>query len=302
MTSGAVWVTGANGFVGRHLKLAMRQRNWSVVEFGRRGGSVLPLTTEMFERAIVEHGRPSRVFHLAGGATVGHSIADPLDDFESNVATTACMLDAVRRFCPDCAVVVASSAAVYGSGHSGAIPTEAALLPFSPYGQHKRMAELLALTYAENFGLRATVLRLFSIYGPGLRKQLPFDICTKLAASNGPVRLEGSGAELRDWCHVDDVVGAMVSLDSPPAGTVATFNIGSGQGMAVSDVAARIVASWGGGREVIFSGRSRPGDPLSLFAERDSLPPKFTPRVTPEQGFAEFVDWFKSDWCGGRST
>lgn len=302
MTRGTVWITGASGFVGRHLEAALRRDAWTVVGFGRSGGQALTLAAGGVDWAIAEHGLPTWAFHLAGGATVGQSISDPLGDFESNVATTAHFFDAVRQRCPDCPVVVASSSAVYGGGHTGAIATDAALQPFSPYGQHKRMAELLAQSYAESFGLRAVVLRFFSIYGPELRKQLLFDICTQLARSEAPVRLGGTGAELRDWCHVDDAVRAMTCLAVPPPGTVATFNIGSGKGVAVRDVAARLLAYWGGGRKVVFSGQSRPGDPFCLVAARNSLPPGFSPRVALDEGFAAFVDWFKAEGAGGRAA
>lgn len=301
MTGKAAWVTGANGFVGRHLSSTLRQHGWTVVGFGRSVAEGLPLTVEGFEQAVALHGRPRRAFHLAGGATVGRSILDPLADFDSNVVTTARLLDAIRQLCPDCSVVVASSSAVYGARHSDPIPTHGALQPFSPYGQHKRMAELLAFSYAESFGLRGTVFRFFSIYGPGLRKQLLFDICAQLAASADPVRLGGSGKELRDWCHVDDAVRAMIDIDTPKAGAVETFNIGTGTGVSVHEVAAELVAQWGDSRQIEFSGQSRPGDPFSLIAAKESLPPGFRPRVTPNEGFAQFVDWFRTNHSGGEA-
>jgi len=300
MNRRVAWVTGAQGFVGRHLCAALREGGWVVLGFGRDtaardDAAVLPLSTAGFTRALAAQDVPEKVFHLAGGATVGRSLADPLGDFDNNVTTTALLLDAVRQICPMSPVVLASSAAVYGSGYPGPIPASALPQPYSPYGHHKRMAEQLALAYAENFGLRLTVLRLFSIYGPGIRKQLLFDICTQLAEGNGPVRLGGTGLETRDWCHVADAVHAMTALAAPAAGQVETLNLGSGQGLAIRDVASRLVAVWGGARQIVFSGHSRPGDPFSLISAPDSLPPGFVPRIEVTAGFVGFVDWFRAD-------
>ena len=294
------WVTGAQGFVGHHLCAALHESGWVVMRFGRdtaagNHSAVLPLSAPGFIRAVALQGMPERVFHLAGGATVGQSLADPLGDFDNNVRTTALVLDAVRQFCPNSPVILASSAAVYGSSYPGAIPTDAVLQPYSPYGHHKRMAEQLALAYAESFGLRLSVLRLFSIYGPGIRKQLLFDICTQLAKGDGPVRLGGTGRERRDWCHVADVVRAMTALTSPLAGQVETLNLGTGQGLAIHDVASLLIQVWGGTRQIVFSGQSRPGDPFSLIAAPDSLPPGFSPQIEVAEGFALFVDWFRAD-------
>ena len=309
----AVWVTGATGFVGRHLTRQLLAAGDAVVSFGRRPmagtppGQIHlpgPLDPSLFDEALRRSGPPARIFHLAGGETVARSLSDPLADFESSVTTTAVVLDALRRLAPEAGLVITSSAAVYGSGTTGPIPTGGVLTPLSPYGVHKLLAERLVQSQARCYGLRGTILRMFSLYGPGIRKQLLFDACRRLSAGETPLLLGGKGTELRDWLHVDDAVRAMLALALPRPSEVDLFNLGTGTGTDIHSVARLVARSWDDA-PVAFSGQSRAGDPESLVAAPASLPPGFSPQVDLAAGIAGFVDWFKADakakaW-GGRA-
>lgn len=302
MNGGVVWVTGAKGFIGSHLSQALAKAGHRVVGFGRsettqefstdRG---FALSSQGFSSALGKFGPPSRVYHLAGGPTVGQSLTDPHGDFSSNVVTTEILLEVLRPFAQNVAVVLASSAAVYGAGHQAPIAVSDRVSPSSPYGHHKLMAEQLLHCHSNAFGLRATICRLFSIYGPGLRKQLLFDVCTQLTRTRdgAPLALGGTGNEQRDWLNVADLTAGLVGLPDPPAGTVMCHNMGSGEATSIRDMAVALVRAWGGGREVIFSKVSRPGDPFSLVADPESLPPHFAPKVRIEEGLDVLVNWYR---------
>ena len=155
-------------------------------------------------------GPPSTIFHLAGGSSVGLSIAQPYEDFSRTVASTARLLEWLRGSATDCRLIVASSAAVYGAESQRAdLRWTPQPVPMSPYGQHKLMMEQLCRSYAVTFGLRSTVARLFSVYGPNLRKQLLWDMCSRLQAGERTLVLGGTGAEVRDWIDVRDVDAAV---------------------------------------------------------------------------------------------
>lgn len=100
------------------------------------------------------------------------SFANPLENFSRTVSTSARLLDWLRVAAPEARVVAASNAAVYGAQYDGPIEEDFATHPFSPYGHHKLMMEQLCREYADTFRLRCTIVRLFSVYGPWLRKQL----------------------------------------------------------------------------------------------------------------------------------
>jgi UDP-glucose 4-epimerase len=246
--------------------------------------------------ALVEHsGVPSTIFHLAGGSSVGLSIAQPFEDFSRTVASTARLLEWLRSAARDCRLIVVSSAAVYGADHEGAIGVDAATLPMSPYGQHKLMMEQLCRSYAVTFGLHSTVARLFSVYGPNLRKQLPWDICSRLRTGERKLVLGGTGEEVRDWTDVRDVVRLLVEIDErPQVETFQVINGGSAIGTTVARVAAILAKCWGGSISVQYSGIVRAGDPPSLLADNAilrALP--FDWKIPVEQGLADYVSWFK---------
>ncbi|MEH2532786.1 UDP-glucose 4-epimerase [Bradyrhizobium sp. AZCC 1588] len=304
----SMWVTGANGFIGRHLVRVLADRGCRVHGIGHgaigeaerhRIGLEHWLNGEIDAanlNALAERaGLPSTIFHLAGGSSVGLSIAQPFEDFSRTVTSTARLLEWLRGAARDCRLIVASSAAVYGEGHGGAIPVDAATLPMSPYGQHKLMMEQLCRSYAITFGIRSTVARLFSVYGPNLRKQLPWDICSRLQAGERNLVLGGTGTEVRDWTDVRDVARLLAVIGgTPQAETFQVINAGSGLGTTVARVAAMLAECWGGTVSVRYSGIVRAGDPSSLLADDATvraLPFDWT--ISPEQGFADYVSWFK---------
>ena len=154
--------------------------------------------------------------------------------------------------------------------------------------------EYLCRSYALNFGVRAIVLRLFSVYGPGLRKQLLWDLCSQLAA-NGRAQLGGTGDEQRDWLHVDDASRLIGLAIEHAAETCPIVNGGTGRGTAISDVARLVCGAWGGDCKFAFSGVSRPGDPKFLVAETGrSHAIGFVPAIPLERGIADYVRWFRS--------
>jgi UDP-glucose 4-epimerase len=309
--TGHVWITGAHGFIGRHLARTLAAAGdevagighgaWPAAEAAQWGvthwvNGELSSSNLHALRAVA--GRPEVVMHLAGGSSVGAAIAQPKEDFARTVASTVDLLDWLRQESPKTRVVAISSAAVYGAGHSGPIAEAATLQPYSPYGHHKAMMESLCRSYGASYGLRSTVARLFSVYGAGLRKQLLWDLCSKLEAGEPAVELGGSGSELRDWTDVRDVVRALARLPALASAQAPTLNLGSGVASSVRSVAEQVVAAWQPAHarpQLRFNGRSRAGDPFSLQAEASQLSALgFQWQVPVSQGLTDYVRWFQA--------
>lgn len=306
----AIWVTGGKGFIGRHLARLIADQGHAVFGIGHglwseqqrqvwqyRQWFNADIEAANLSLLARESGMPQAIFHLAGGSSVGASLQSPHEDFLRTVVTTARLLEWVRLSAPETAIVVASSAAVYGAGHAGAIREDVALAPFSPYGAHKAMMEDLCRCYAENFGLRIAIVRLFSVYGAGLEKQLIWDLCSKLAVARGePVTLGGSGAEVRDWLHVSDAARVLWLARERSGPDSPVFNGGTQIGTRISDVAGIVAAAWGGSPRILFSGQARKGDPVQLVANIDvTRSIGFQPRVAVADGIARTVAWFKHE-------
>lgn len=303
-----IWITGARGFIGRHAVRAFSDRGDTVAGLGhgawtdfeqRQAGLSLwrngEVTHSNLDAVAALMGTPDAVVHLAGGSAVGPSFAQPAEDLSRSVSAAAALAEWTRLRAPSAALVMASSAAVYGAGHVGPISEALPSTPFSPYGYHKRMAELLLQSYAHNFGLRAAVVRFFSVYGPGLRKQLLWDACTRLSALPMALELGGTGQELRDWLHVTDACRLLMRGVDTASERCLLLNGGTGVGTPVREIATTLVAHWGLPQlPLVFSGQSRAGDPHSLVANTAaSAALGWKPEVAWRDGLAEYVAWFK---------
>lgn len=298
------WVTGAGGFIGRHLSRHLALRGIRVIGTDLVSPPVWgtdPETTplwvrgELSERALEEMAEvadpPECVFHLAGGSAVGASLHDPLTDFSRTTALTMILLDWVRRRCPQARVVLASSAAVYGDGYAGPIRVDAAPRPLSPYGFHKRMAEQACESYARNFGVASTVVRLFSVFGPGLRKQLLWDVCGKLASNPTRLDLGGTGREVRDWIPVEAAVLLLEQAGSDRE-LHRVRNGGTGRGMSVAEVVELLLHAWGSEAAIVFNGSVRQGDPEYLVAANEEGQATASTLDFPG-GIRQYVKWFR---------
>lgn len=316
MTRAIAWVTGAHGFIGRHTAhelhalghrvLGLGHGGWPADQAARWGlshwinGDVSSSNLHALQTVA---GVPDCIVHLAGGSSVGAAVAHPREDFVRTVSSTVELLEWLRLESPETALVVVSSAAVYGAGHEGLIAESAPLRPYSPYGFHKSMMEQLCRSYGAAYGLRSVVARLFSVYGPGLSKQLLWDLCSKRRRDPATIVLGGQGDERRDWTHVRDVVAVLPRLVALADRAVPTFNVGSGEGTPVRRIAELLLEAWSSATErpaVQFSGEGRPGDPRHLVADVEQLRRQGLACASPiEDGIAEYVAWFRSSAAAG---
>ncbi|MFO1183207.1 MAG: SDR family oxidoreductase [Bauldia sp.] len=297
-----VVVTGAFGFIGRHLARCLADRGYEVIGIGhggwardewRRCGLADWRAADIsVEALLASAGRPHAIFHLAGAGSVASSMTNPHTDFLRNVGTTAAVLEFARVADSGTRVVLPSSAAVYGSAERLPIAVGDRLSPTSPYGVHKRMAEELCASYGRHFGLPCAAVRLFSVYGVGARKQLLWDACTKLA--RGDCQFAGSGAETRDWIHVDDVVELLAVAAEKAAPHCPIVNGGSGVSRSNRQVLFEVAGLIDPQIEPRFDGVTRPGDPADYRADiSTTLTWRWAPRRQWQDELAAYVDWFR---------
>lgn len=303
------WVLGARGFIGRYLvrRLVSAGREVSGLGHGAwpqhdaaacgvqdwLNGEVSGPNLDL----LAEHsGQPECIYHLAGGSSVAVAQQAPLEDFERTVATTARLLEWVRTRAPQARVVLSSSAAVYGIQERQPILETAETKPTSCYGYHKRAAEFLCESYNSNFKLSVAIVRLFSVYGAGLRKQIFWDLCSRLERGEA-ILLGGTGEETRDFIHVEDAVNCLVTVGNRQEQLL--LNGASGVARTVREVAESVIAAWGSPIRVAFDGRPRIGDPSHLRADVSMLHSlNFQPTWNWQAGVQAYVDWFKSEARG----
>jgi UDP-glucose 4-epimerase len=302
-------VTGARGAIGRHVVHELARRGDRVLGLGHGAHEGNLPTVDWINGAIdaanlsnlrAKWGRPSAIIHLAGGAAVGTSLVSPAEDFERTTSTCVRLLEWIRNTSPDATLVLASSAAVYGSDHQGPIPELKTRTPISPYGVHKAMMEMAAESWARNFGVRVAIVRLFSVYGAHLRKQLIWEQARKILVGERQLVLGGTGLETRDWVHISDAARMLVEAIDLAKTSAPALNGCSGIATTIEDTIALLAAVSNATVDVRFSGDERPGDPKHLIGDpTQARSAGLKTQVTFENGLRETVHWIKREL--GRS-
>lgn len=327
-------VTGAAGFIGFHLARRLTEDGRSVVGVDNLNSYYDPalkrdrldlLTATpggfTFERldlrdsagvaAMFRAHRPEEVVHLAAQPGIRESVINPRESVENNVngflsVLEGCRESGVRH------LVYASSSSVYGANTKVPFRVgDPVDHPISLYAATKRANELMAHTYSHLFGLPATGVRFFTVYGPWGRPDMAYFRFADAICKGEPVQIYGTGEALRDLTYIDDIVESLVRLlarppqadgDRPDPGPETgaggapyrLFNIGFGGQISVGGLVGLLEQNLG--RKAIRTHQQeRPGDVFATRAEVLDLENYigFGPQVPVEEGIARFADWYR---------
>ncbi|HEX3671946.1 MAG TPA: GDP-mannose 4,6-dehydratase [Candidatus Cybelea sp.] len=251
-------VTGASGFVGRHLVDALRREGAEAFGFGGPldGDLGIDLGDAETIRRALDLSRPDVVFHLAAQTFVPDALASPIDTYEINAIGSARLAEAVRAY--DAAplrVVFASSAEVYGVRAAREYPLRETVepRPQNPYGASKAAAETILLGESRAFGLDVVVARAFNTIGPGQSER--FVIASfaaqlaRIAAGGDPKLFVGNLDTARDFLDVRDVTAAYVALARDgERGEI--YNVCSGAAISIRDALGELIRTAGVAVEV----------------------------------------------------
>jgi UDP-glucose 4-epimerase len=302
MFSKKILITGVAGFLGRYIARHFNEAGCETFGMGDSSPENAPTLwlsgyqqcrlPEVDALKFVVDCRPDVVIHCAGRASVPHSFQNPDVDFRSNTIVPFELLETLRTHNPACRFIFLSSAAVYGNPESLPIKETAVVKPISPYGFHKRQAELLCEEYAAIHGVRGCSLRVFSAYGAGLQRQVLWDIAAKLNSGNKHIHLFGTGEETRDFIHSRDIAAAIgvVMVSAPLQGEV--YNLASGVETRIADLVGMLMEKFHIKIPVEWDGKAPPGNPGRWLADISKIKQLgYIPRQDLGLGISEFVDW-----------
>ena len=302
-------VTGGCGFIGSHLTRELAKlgevtildnlstgRTWRIQDLLDRGRVQLIRGDLLDQDLLAEICRGmDRIFHLAADVSVGRSLSHPRKVHETNATGTLGLLEAARNAGVG-GFIFASSAAVYGDGPFNPKQETTPPEPITPYGASKLAGEYYCEAYRRSYGLRTVSLRYFNVYGPGQDPRgdyaavIPRFIMEVLRRR--PPVIFGDGTQVRDFVAVRDVVRANILAMQRDATGV--FNIGSGDGTTVLDLARAVMGIGGLSRDPVFE-KPRPGDIRVSVADisraRDVM--GFRPKVHLADGLQETLAWFR---------
>ncbi|MGI8757413.1 MAG: GDP-mannose 4,6-dehydratase [Acidimicrobiales bacterium] len=246
MSSARVLVTGARGFVGRHLMAHLSAEGDDAVGIDRTGARAVDITDAAAVSATIAEVAPTTIYHLAGWADVGGSWKAPVEAFRANAEGTLNVLSAAADAGVE-RVLAVSSADVYGKVEPSELPLteESPLRPASPYAASKVAADYLGLQAWLGRGLPVMRVRAFNHLGPGQTdKFVAPALASRIARAErdgGDVLPIGDLSARRDFTDVRDVVRAyrlLVANGEP--GEV--YNVCSGVDLAVQDLADQLLA------------------------------------------------------------
>ena len=317
-----VLVTGAAGFIGMHASRALLEAGADVVgvdnldpyyDVRLKEARLRTLASQprfRFERVdlaladrvhgLFEGGDFTGVVHLAAQAGVRHSLTHPEAYYRNNVVAFGHVLEASRKAGVQ-HLVYASSSSVYGANHRLPFSEDQPVdHPVSLYAATKKSNELAAHVYSHLYGLPATGLRFFTVYGPWGRPDMAAMLFTKAILAGEPIKVFNHGRMRRDFTYIDDIVqGVIRVLERPPrhdAGTPhAVYNIGNHEAVGLDDFIATLEDLLGMRAHKEYL-PMQPGDVEATYASVDALRnlTGFAPSTPLAVGLARFVEWYRA--------
>ncbi len=332
-TGMTILVTGAAGFIGFHLAKRLLARGEEVVGLDnlndyydvslkearlqrlRQEANFHFVRQDIADRDAIARlfaeGRFQRVVHLAAQAGVRYSIQNPHAYIETNIVGFTNMLEGCRHHPVD-HFLYASSSSVYGANNRLPFAVgDRVDQPLSLYAASKRSNELMAYTYSHLYGLPATGLRFFTVYGPWGRPDMALFLFTRKILAGEPIPVFNYGQHQRDFTYIDDIIEGVVRvLEQPPrhhsaqsasgsatapAGMVPwrLYNIGNNQPVSLMVYIQTLEEVLGKKAELQLL-PLQPGDVPDTYADIEELEKLvgFRPSTTVRTGIEQFVAWY----------
>lgn len=301
-----VLITGCAGFLGAHV--VKYYNDLGCITYGINRGEIsqkhcdkIGLDYYIKGNVSIEALRGFNVkfdiiIHCGGSGSVKFSLDEPYEDFNKTVNGTIELLEYIRLYNVGAKIIYPSSPAVQGELNSEFILESDGGQPISPYGYHKKIAEELCESYSKQYGLNIYIVRLFSVYGPELYKQLLWDSCVKLSCTiNNDIKFFGTGEETRDFVHVSDAVALFDKLTLSRE-RFSIINCGFGNAVSISEVISMINESLKTGRVVVFDQKNNIGNPSHYQADiSKGKKLGWEPKVNFKDGINEYCNWYKRE-------
>jgi UDP-glucuronate 4-epimerase len=332
MAARCALVTGVAGFIGYHLAERLCREGWSVIGIDNlndyydvrlKEARLARLTehesfsfhkVDLANRGDLEglfHGEQyDAVVNLAAQAGVRHSLLNPQAYVDSNLTGFVNLLECCRHHSSG-HLVFASSSSVYGANTRMPFSVHDNVdHPVSLYAATKKANELMAHSYSHLFGLPATGLRFFTVYGPWGRPDMALFLFTRAILNGEPIRVFNHGNMLRDFTYIDDIIEGVFRVMTRPPSSDPTwdgtdpdpgrsgapyriYNIGNNNPTRLLDFIGAVESALGMSAEKLLL-EMQPGDVPATCADVDDLirDVGFKPDTSVQEGIRRFIEWY----------
>lgn len=312
-----VLVTGAAGFIGFHLSKRLLAEGCEVVGIDNLndyypkalknarlaelvGASFTFIPMDISDRkalpALFEAEHFDNVVNLAAQAGVRYSIENPWAYVDSNLVGFVNILECCRHY-PVRHLVYASSSSVYGGNEKVPFSEDDKVdNPVSLYAATKKSDELMASCYARLYGIKATGLRFFTVYGPWGRPDMSPMLFADAISHGRPIKVFNHGDMMRDFTYIDDIVEGVVRVLAKAPAMHEVYNIGCSNPVRLMDFISEIENAVGRKAEMNMLPMQQ-GDVYQTYADTSKLQRDFgyKPSVSLHEGISKFIAWYKSD-------
>lgn len=318
----AILVTGAAGFIGFHISNKLLNEGYNVIGIDSLN-EYYPRELKLKRLAILEaydkflfypadiadrneifsiisaHSEIDIIIHLAAQAGVRYSLENPFAYVSSNLVGQVVMLEATKLLPKFSHFIYASSSSVYGGNDK--LPfsvTDNTDKPLSLYAATKKADELLTYSYCHLFGIRATGLRFFTVYGPWGRPDMATYSFTKDIYAGKPITVYNNGDMRRDFTYIDDIIsGLSAVVKSPNPGIKPNhkvYNLGNNKSENLLDF-IKVLEDAIGKKAIINFAPMHGSDVKDTFADISAAKEDFgfTPKTSIHQGLPKFIEWYK---------
>jgi UDP-glucuronate 4-epimerase len=308
-----ILVTGGAGFIGSSLTKRLVSEGHEVVVIDNfneyydvtlkraresellTGALVLEgdFTDEVFLEKVFSEHKFDVVCHLGAQAGVRYSVEHPEVYVHTNVRGTQLILETMRKHEVK-RIVYASTSSAYGEDTPVPFIEHApADRPISVYAATKRAGEMLIHAYASLYGMQATCLRFFTVYGPWGRPDMALFKFSKLMLEGQPIDVYNSGAMRRDFTYIDDIVEGFVRAIERPLG-YEVINLGNNNPVDLETFIETLEKKWG----IIAEKNLMPmqaGDVKVTYADITKAKALlgYEPKTLVEEGIHNFVEWYR---------
>ena len=282
-----ICITGTDGFVGRHLQKFLIKKNFKLFVLDRKKITDYNLVEETFKKIDL-------IIHCAGSGQIRYSNNNKKLHYQNNVVLSQRLIRCIRKSKnKKIHLIYLSSQAVYGKPKIIPIKESHKTNPSSDYGKTKLLVEKLF----KNCKMlnKLTVLRLFSIYGNGLRKQVVWDACEKLSKSRAIFK--GSGFESRDFLNINDLSILIYKIIlTEKFYKFAIFNVGSGVGTEIKKLII-LISKFLKKEKLVKFKRNTKSINSNFVSENKKIFKFFNwkSKIKIEKGLKEYTAWYKKN-------
>lgn len=283
------------GFVGQNIFLKLKTKH-EVLGIGRkRKNSNIKKSKWVIDQTISKlsliktNFMPDVIIHCAGSGSVSKSFENKKLDYEKNINTTKEIIKFIKYLKKKPKIVMFSSAAVYGNScHKN----KKKLIPISPYGKNKLLAENILQESSKKINFKLTILRFYSIYGKGLKKQLIWDACKKIKYNKN--NFFGCGNEIRSWINIKDVVSFTEFLIKKNIKKNNVLDVSGNDIVENKILLSKLFILFKFNKNPNFNNQHKIGDPVKQIFNNTKLKNfGWNPKVNLSQGLKEYIIWFK---------